>query len=427
MRDRVPKLARRCAAISNRSGRAALGRVIRHARESPMHDHRQHRRDRLASSPGRRRRSASSRCSTRIPTLPSLHSMRRRRARRAGTCGPLRDVRRQRSPPRPPGCAPPGVQPGHRVLLMMRNRPDFHWFDMAAQFLRATPVSIYNSSSPEEIQYLASHAEAEIAIVEDAGFLERMLKVRGELPAPASRSTSSTRPPTVCPDGRPPAERPDRRTASLDLHELAAQTSPDDIATLIYTSGTTGPAEGRDDQPVQRRVHGRAAAPLHRLRRLRRQARRQLPADGPHRRADDEPLPVDDPRLQRLLLPRPEPARRRTSRRSGPRSCFGVPRVWEKIYNGVNAALAANPETQGEVRRGPRCCARRSRRPSATARPRRSSSTRGRSSTRSPSPTCARWSGSTRSRWRSPARRRSRASCSSGTTRSASRSARSTA
>ena len=53
-----------------------------------------------------------------------------------------------------------GVAPGERVLLMMRNRPEFHWLDLAAQFVRATPVSIYNSSSPEEIQYLASHAGA---------------------------------------------------------------------------------------------------------------------------------------------------------------------------------------------------------------------------------------------------------------------------
>src|SRR5262245_29765656 len=67
-----------------------------------------------------------------------------------------------------------GLQAGQRMLLMMRNRPDFHWFDAAAQFLRATPVSIYNSSSPEEIQYLAGHAEAQIAIVEDTGFLERI-------------------------------------------------------------------------------------------------------------------------------------------------------------------------------------------------------------------------------------------------------------
>ena len=53
-----------------------------------------------------------------------------------------------------------GLAPNQRILLMMRNRPEFHWFDLAAQFLRATPVSIYNSSSPEEIQYLADHAEA---------------------------------------------------------------------------------------------------------------------------------------------------------------------------------------------------------------------------------------------------------------------------
>ena len=58
------------------------------------------------------------------------------------------------------------VHQGERVLLMMRNRPDFHWFDLAVQFLRATPVSIYNSSSAEEIQYLSHHAEAEIAIRE---------------------------------------------------------------------------------------------------------------------------------------------------------------------------------------------------------------------------------------------------------------------
>ena len=74
------------------------------------------------------------------------------------------------------------VAVGERVLLMMRNRPDFHWLDLAAQFIRATPVSIYNSSSPEEIQYLASDCGARIAIVEDAGYLDRLLKVRDELP-----------------------------------------------------------------------------------------------------------------------------------------------------------------------------------------------------------------------------------------------------
>src|SRR5262245_41416877 len=40
--------------------------------------------------------------------------------------------------------------PGERIVLMMRNRPDFHWIDLAAQFLRVTPVSVYNSSSLDE-------------------------------------------------------------------------------------------------------------------------------------------------------------------------------------------------------------------------------------------------------------------------------------
>ena len=90
-----------------------------------------------------------------------------------------------------------GLSAGDKVVLMMRNRPDFHWLDMAAQFLRATPVSIYNSSSIEQIVYLSTHCEAKAAIVEDGGFLERFLKVRGEHPdAPAHRG-----------DGREPGDR----------------------------------------------------------------------------------------------------------------------------------------------------------------------------------------------------------------------------
>ena len=93
------------------------------------------------------------------PDVPALHSMQRRRARAV--------ERVDRCRVRPTGGqAAAGLRharrgAGDRVLLMMRNRPDFHWFDLAAQFLRATPVSIYNSSSPEEIEYLAHHAEAE--------------------------------------------------------------------------------------------------------------------------------------------------------------------------------------------------------------------------------------------------------------------------
>ena len=134
------------------------------------------------------------------------------------------------------------VAVGERVLLMMRNRPDFHWLDLAAQFIRATPVSIYNSSSPEEVQYLAHDSGARIAIVEDAGFLDRLLKVRDELPQ-LERIYVLDAVDGELPSGVLAAESLMRHGAA-DLAELAASTYPDDLATLIYTSGTTGPPKG---------------------------------------------------------------------------------------------------------------------------------------------------------------------------------------
>ena len=74
-----------------------------------------------------------------------------------------------------------GLSPGDRVVLMMRNIPEFHVLDMAALMCGATPISIYNSSSPEQIAYLVGHCGAKVAIVEDAGFLDRFTPVRDQL------------------------------------------------------------------------------------------------------------------------------------------------------------------------------------------------------------------------------------------------------
>mgnify|MGYP000258160386 CR=1 FL=1 len=57
------------------------------------------------------------------------------------------------------GLAALGVGDGTRVVVMMRNIPRFHVVDMAAYFCGATPISIYNSSSPEQVAYLTGHKE----------------------------------------------------------------------------------------------------------------------------------------------------------------------------------------------------------------------------------------------------------------------------
>ncbi|HEY1511998.1 MAG TPA: AMP-binding protein, partial [Solirubrobacteraceae bacterium] len=134
-----------------------------------------------------------------------------------------------------------GVGHGDTVGFMLTNRPEFHLLDTAAMHLAATPFSIYNTCSPEQIAYLLDDAANRVMIVE-AAFVDRVLEVLG--------------------DGHGSVEHLitlDGATAdSITLEELESALAPggfdfdsswravvpDDILTLIYTSGTTGPPKG---------------------------------------------------------------------------------------------------------------------------------------------------------------------------------------
>src|SRR3954468_20021439 len=242
-----------------------------------------------------------------------------------------------------------GLKDGQRILLMMRNRPDFHWFDLAAQFLRATPVSIYNSSSPEEIQYLASHAGAEIAIVEDESFLTRLLKVRDELPN--LRQIYVVEPPAEgCPDNVQPVDTLlDQGTADLDA--LAVRIQPDDIATLIYTSGTTGPPKG---VMISQYNVVFTVESLRSCFNFEEYIGRRLVSYLPMAHIAERMMS----HYQQLILGYsiyccPD-ANQLSSylKEVHPEIIFGVPRVWEKIYNGVNAALAADHDNKAKFDEG---------------------------------------------------------------------------
>lgn len=234
-----------------------------------------------------------------------------------------------------------GVTVGERVLLMMRNRPDFHWFDTAAQFVRATPVSIYNSSSPEEVQYLAHHAEARLAIVEDVGFAERLLKVRADLPH-LERIFVIEVPADGLPAGLEPAASL-LESGAADLAALAAATEPDDIATLIYTSGTTGPPKGvMLSQYNVAYVVEQLARCIAFESYVGKRTVSYLPMAHIAERAMSH---YQAAMLGYSVYCCPDPAQIGVYLKEvRPEIMFGVPRVWEKLYLGVNAALSAAPE-----------------------------------------------------------------------------------
>ena len=56
------------------------------------------------------------------------------------------------------GLAGLGLKRGDTIGIMLTNRPEFHIVDAAAMHIGATPYSIYNTYTAEQIQYLVSDA-----------------------------------------------------------------------------------------------------------------------------------------------------------------------------------------------------------------------------------------------------------------------------
>jgi long-chain acyl-CoA synthetase len=240
-----------------------------------------------------------------------------------------------------------GIRSGDRVLLMMRNRPEFHPADMGALLAGATPFSVYNSSSPEQIEYLAGHSEAVAAIVGDIGMLERFLKVRSALPDLRNLvlidDPDRLAPSDVVPFGDLLGAAP------VDLGEAAGRVRADDLLTLIYTSGTTGPPKGVMIS------HYNVAWVLESMRRATGESItgwRQvsyLPMAHIAERFVTHYLHVGE---GTEVTTCPEPTELASYLREvRPEHFLGVPRVWEKIHAGITAAVSADPDKQAGFER----------------------------------------------------------------------------
>ncbi len=239
-----------------------------------------------------------------------------------------------------------GVTRGDRVVLMIRNRPEFHVADLAVVLLGATPISIYNSSSADQVRYLTGHCHASVAIVEDEGFLGRLLEVRDDLSE--LREVIVIEAPTGgVPDG---VQAWSELFASepADLDELATIAQPSDLATVIYTSGTTGPPKGVmiDHANVAWTMkslwetlsgvdltHARLVSYLPMAHIAERNVSHYLALTFGY-----EVTTCPEPGAVAQYLPEVRP-----------QMFFAVPRVWEKIHAGVMAMAGADPDRKAQL------------------------------------------------------------------------------
>src|SRR3954447_4720494 len=80
------------------------------------------------------------------------------------------------------GLAALGLERGQTIGLMLNNRPEFHLVDTAAMHLGATPYSVYNTYTAEQIEYLVSDA-ANTIIVTEPEYLDTVMKVKEQCSA----------------------------------------------------------------------------------------------------------------------------------------------------------------------------------------------------------------------------------------------------
>lgn len=150
-----------------------------------------------------------------------------------------------------------GLARGDRIIIAAEDVPEWFCADLGAQMIGVEVVGIYPTNPWPEVQYIAGHCQAKVAIAGDQEQTDKVLDAMRNGPGlPHLRHI-------FCVDmkglRRYPPEQPRSFQALLDLGaELLAEDPqaavrldaqidklvPDDVNILVYTSGTTGPPKG---------------------------------------------------------------------------------------------------------------------------------------------------------------------------------------
>jgi len=262
-----------------------------------------------------------------------------------------------------------GLLPGDRVCILAQTCLDWILSDVGVLLAGGVVVPIYPSNTAEQCEFIVRDAGAKIVIVEDAAQLEKILSVRDHLLTATS---------FVHMGGDAKLDKPDARGRSAvaladvvrgadgavvalealrgagrawlaahpnELDQHAETVAPDSMFTIIYTSGTTGTPKGVV------LTHGNLVSAVA-------SAVRAMQIYD----ADDQYLFLT---LAHVLarevewagvalgfasaISRGIPFVKQDLLETHPAFMVAVPRIYEKFYSGVQAALAQSKGVQGAI------------------------------------------------------------------------------
>lgn len=130
-----------------------------------------------------------------------------------------------------------GVRPGDRVGLLSRTRYEWALLDFAIWSAGAVTVPVYETSSPEQIQWILGDSGAVACIVESPAHEAAVESVRDRLPDLAHVWQIEH-------DGVERLRAAGQGLTDEEVDERSALATADSVATIVYTSGTTGRPKG---------------------------------------------------------------------------------------------------------------------------------------------------------------------------------------
>ncbi len=234
------------------------------------------------------------------------------------------------------------------VTILGFNRSEWVVADLAAMAIGAAAAGIYTSNSADEVAYIVRHAESKLVVIEDKSQYDKIVATRDSLPnlkhivIMRGSEISGDEMVLSWDDFMKLGNDVEDAQVNARMDQLEA----DQVATLIYTSGTTGPPKGvmltHDNLAWTSEVAAGIVSmnasdstlsylPLSHI------AEQMFTIHAPISVGSvvyfaEGPLKVPD-NLKEVQ----------------PSVVFGVPRVWERFYNGVSAQLAQATGTKAKI------------------------------------------------------------------------------
>ncbi|MFP3915906.1 MAG: AMP-dependent synthetase/ligase [Actinomycetota bacterium] len=231
-----------------------------------------------------------------------------------------------------------GLEPGTRVCIFSPTRYEFTLLDYAIWAAGCATVTIYETSSPEQVQWIISDSESEVVVCAN----DDLRKVVDD-----ALAGEDARPTVLTIDAGGLDELIARGESVSDeqVLERARSVTQDDLATLVYTSGTTGMPKGCEltvrnfvwtvtqAEAVLSEVLHRGAVTLMFLP-LAHSFARIVQVGSVSTQAQIAYSTGANALMEELAMVRPT-------------WLFAVPRVFEKVYNG--ASQKAHDEGKGRI------------------------------------------------------------------------------